>query len=30
LPKVKLPKLKGKPRGEHVTDKAQWVPDTFQ
>jgi polyphosphate kinase 2 len=30
VPKVKLPRLKGKPRGEHVTDKALWVPDTFQ
>ncbi len=26
---VKLPKLKGKPKLEHVTDKALWVPDTF-
>ena len=25
---MKLPKLKGKPKTEHVTDKAQWVPDT--
>jgi polyphosphate kinase 2 (PPK2 family) len=29
VPKVKLPKLKGKPKSEHVTDKAMWVPDTF-
>ena len=29
VPKVKLPKLKGKPKSEHVTDKALWVPDTF-
>ena len=28
IPQVKLPKLKGKPRREKVTDKAQWVPDT--
>lgn len=26
---VKLPKLKGRPGSEHVTDKALWVPDTF-
>ena len=26
---VKLPRLKGKPRLEHVTDKALWVPDTL-
>lgn len=26
---VKLPALKGKPKREHVTDKAVWVPDTF-
>ena len=26
---VKLPRLKGKPRREHVTDKALWVPDTL-
>ena len=26
---VQLPKLKGKPGREHVTDKALWVPDTF-
>lgn len=29
IPAVKLPKLKGKPKSEHVTDTAQWVPDTF-
>jgi len=29
IPEVKLPRLKGKPRREHVTDKAQWVPDSF-
>ena len=29
VPKVKLPKLRGKPKSEHVTDKAMWVPDTF-
>jgi hypothetical protein len=28
-PAVKLPKLKGKPRNEHVTEQASWVPDTF-
>jgi polyphosphate kinase 2 len=28
-PAVKLPKLKGKPKTEHVTDKALWVPNTF-
>ena len=26
---VKLPRLKGKPKTEHVTDKAVLVPDTF-
>jgi polyphosphate kinase 2 len=26
IPKVKLPKLKGKPRREQVTAQAQWVP----
>jgi polyphosphate kinase 2 len=29
VPKVKLAKLRGKPKKEHVTDKAVWVPDTF-
>jgi polyphosphate kinase 2 len=29
VPPVKLPRLKGKPKSEHVTDKALWVPDTF-
>ncbi|MCW0202527.1 MAG: polyphosphate kinase 2 [Rhodanobacter thiooxydans] len=29
VPAVKLPKLKGKPRTEHVTDQAVWVPATF-
>ncbi len=29
IPEVKLPRLKGKPKTEHITDKAQWVPDTF-
>jgi polyphosphate kinase len=29
IPAVKLPKLKGKPRHEKVTDKALWVPDAF-
>ena len=29
VPKVKLPKLKGKPKTEHVTDAALWVPNTF-
>ena len=29
LAEVKLPKLKGKPKTEHVTDKAVLVPDTF-
>ncbi|MDE3071272.1 MAG: polyphosphate kinase 2 [Pseudomonadota bacterium] len=28
-PKLKLPRLKGKPKLEHVTDRARWVPDTF-
>ncbi len=28
IPEVKLPKLKGKPKGEAVTTKAIWVPDT--
>jgi polyphosphate kinase len=29
IPEVKLPKLKGKPKAEHVTDQAVWVPETF-
>ncbi|WP_243039390.1 polyphosphate kinase 2 [Dyella sedimenti] len=29
IPEPKLPKLKGKPKTEHVTRKALWVPDTF-
>jgi polyphosphate kinase len=29
IPALKLPRLKGKPKREHVTDKARWVPDTF-
>ncbi|MEP7186208.1 MAG: polyphosphate kinase 2 [Rhodanobacter sp.] len=29
VPEVKLPKLKAKPKTEHVTDKALWVPNTF-
>ncbi len=29
IDKVKLPKLKGKPKLEHITDKALWVPDTL-
>ena len=29
IAKVKLPKLKGKPKLEHVTHKALWVPDTL-
>ncbi|MBE1158761.1 polyphosphate kinase 2 [Dyella acidiphila] len=29
IPAVKLPRLKHKPRHEHVTDKALWVPDSF-
>ncbi|MFA6230142.1 MAG: polyphosphate kinase 2 [Rhodanobacter sp.] len=29
ITKIKLPKLKSKPRREQVTDKAIWVPDTF-
>ena len=29
VPAVKLPKLKGKPKTEHVTDQALWVPATF-
>ena len=29
VPAVKLPKLKGKPKTEHVTDKALWVPAAF-
>ncbi|MHA6205567.1 polyphosphate kinase 2 [Dyella soli] len=28
IPEVKLPRLKGKPKDEHVTSKALWVPDT--
>ncbi len=27
VPELKLPRLKGKPRHEHVTDKAVWVAD---
>ena len=27
---VQLPKLKGKPKSEHVTSKALWVPDTCE
>jgi polyphosphate kinase 2 len=30
IPGIKLPKLRGKPRRENVSDKALWVPDTFQ
>ncbi|HEV2682007.1 MAG TPA: polyphosphate kinase 2 [Rhodanobacter sp.] len=29
IAKAKLPKLRGRPKTEHVTDKALWVPDTF-
>jgi polyphosphate kinase 2 (PPK2 family) len=29
IPEVKLPKLKGKPKTEHVTEKALWAPDTL-
>ena len=29
IAKPKLPKLKGKPKLEHVTDRALWVADTF-
>ncbi|AGG88108.1 polyphosphate kinase 2 [Rhodanobacter denitrificans] len=29
VPALKLPKLKGKPKTEHVTDQALWVPATF-
>ncbi|MFC5524866.1 polyphosphate kinase 2 [Rhodanobacter ginsengisoli] len=29
IAEVKLPRLKGKPRKEHVTDRALWVPNTF-
>jgi polyphosphate kinase len=29
IPEMKLDKLKRKPRQEHVTDKALWVPDTM-
>ncbi|HWX66289.1 MAG TPA: polyphosphate kinase 2 [Rhodanobacter sp.] len=29
IAKAKLPRLKGKPKTEHVTDKALWVQDTF-
>jgi polyphosphate kinase 2 len=29
IPKPKLPRLKGKPKTEHVTDQATWVADTF-
>jgi hypothetical protein len=27
IAEVTLPRLKGKPKREHVTDKALWVPD---
>ncbi|KZC33996.1 polyphosphate kinase 2 [Rhodanobacter denitrificans] len=29
VPALKLPKLKGRPKTEHVTDQALWVPATF-
>jgi polyphosphate kinase len=29
IPALKLPRLKGKPKLEKVTNKARWVPDTF-
>jgi polyphosphate kinase len=29
IPPVKLPKLKGKPKREKITEQALWVPDTF-
>ena len=29
IAEVKLPRLRGKPRKEHVTDRALWVPNTF-
>jgi polyphosphate kinase len=29
IAKAKLPRLKGKPKTEHVTEQATWVPDTF-
>ena len=29
VPGKKLPRLKGKPKHEHVTERALWVPDTF-
>lgn len=29
IPAIKLPPLKSKPKREQVTDKAQWVPDSF-
>jgi polyphosphate kinase len=29
IPAVKLHKLKGKPRLENITEKARWVPDSF-
>jgi polyphosphate kinase len=29
IPAVKLHKLKGKPRRENITEKARWVPDSF-
>ncbi len=29
IPGIKLPRLKGKPKIEKVTDKALWVPDMF-
>ncbi|EIL98425.1 polyphosphate kinase 2 [Rhodanobacter denitrificans] len=29
VPALKLPKLKGRPKTEHVTDQASWVPATF-
>jgi polyphosphate kinase len=30
IPAVKLPKLKGKLKRENITEKALWVPDTFE
>ncbi|QNK02508.1 polyphosphate kinase 2 [Dyella telluris] len=29
IPEPKLPKLKGKPKSEHVTRKAEWVPNSW-
>jgi polyphosphate kinase 2 len=29
IPEPKMPKLKGKPKDEQVTRKAEWVPDSF-